>query len=180
MQVESGGDEHAISPRGALGLMQIMPGTWVELSVRSRIWVLTRLIRTTTSWQVPRTSARCTIASDRLASLPPTTRVQSGIEQHLATGRPLPPETQAYVAALTPCSTSSSWDAMLLAPDVSVPWRQAPLFVERVDSASIDRQSASAVPRNLAECVARQRAGCSTPHAAGLFVRRSRGANPDD
>jgi soluble lytic murein transglycosylase-like protein len=34
MQVESGGDEHAISSRGAIGLMQLMPGTWVELSVR--------------------------------------------------------------------------------------------------------------------------------------------------
>ena len=34
MRAESGGDEHAISPRGAMGLMQLMPGTWVELSVR--------------------------------------------------------------------------------------------------------------------------------------------------
>src|SRR6266436_2021636 len=34
MKVESGGDAHAISSRGAMGLMQLMPGTWVELSVR--------------------------------------------------------------------------------------------------------------------------------------------------
>src|SRR6185437_3008945 len=34
MRVESGGDEHAISSRGAMGLMQLMPGTWAELSVR--------------------------------------------------------------------------------------------------------------------------------------------------
>jgi soluble lytic murein transglycosylase-like protein len=34
MQVESSGDEHAISSRGAVGLMQLIPGTWVELSVR--------------------------------------------------------------------------------------------------------------------------------------------------
>jgi soluble lytic murein transglycosylase-like protein len=34
MRVESGRDEHAVSSRGAMGLMQLMPGTWVELSVR--------------------------------------------------------------------------------------------------------------------------------------------------
>ena len=34
MRVESDGDEHAISSRGAMRLMQLMPGTWVEVSVR--------------------------------------------------------------------------------------------------------------------------------------------------
>lgn len=34
MQVESNGNAHAISPRGALGLMQIMPENWAELSAR--------------------------------------------------------------------------------------------------------------------------------------------------
>jgi transglycosylase-like protein with SLT domain len=34
IQIESGGDEHAISPRGAMGLMRLIPDTWVELGVR--------------------------------------------------------------------------------------------------------------------------------------------------
>ena len=34
IEIESGDDEHAISPRGAMGLMQLVPGTWLELSVR--------------------------------------------------------------------------------------------------------------------------------------------------
>src|ERR1700730_7276660 len=33
MRVESDGDEHAISSRGAMGLMQLMPGPWVAVSV---------------------------------------------------------------------------------------------------------------------------------------------------
>jgi len=34
IQVESAGNALALSPRGGLGLMQIMPESWVELSVR--------------------------------------------------------------------------------------------------------------------------------------------------
>lgn len=34
MQVESAGEAHATSPKGARGLMQIMPGTWNELRTK--------------------------------------------------------------------------------------------------------------------------------------------------
>lgn len=37
MRVESGGNALAVSPKGAMGLMQIMPDTWAELRARYRL-----------------------------------------------------------------------------------------------------------------------------------------------
>ena len=37
MQVESGGNRSALSPKGAIGLMQIMPATWETLRQRYRL-----------------------------------------------------------------------------------------------------------------------------------------------
>ena len=34
MRAESAGDPHAVSPAGAIGLMQVMPQTWASLRVR--------------------------------------------------------------------------------------------------------------------------------------------------
>src|SRR3546814_10072998 len=34
MRVESRGDARAISPKGAIGLMQVMPATWTEMRTR--------------------------------------------------------------------------------------------------------------------------------------------------
>src|SRR3546814_7092542 len=37
MRVESRGDARAISPKGAIGLMQVMPATWTEMRTRYAI-----------------------------------------------------------------------------------------------------------------------------------------------
>ena len=34
MRAESGGDARAVSPKGAIGCMQIMPPTWADLTAR--------------------------------------------------------------------------------------------------------------------------------------------------
>ena len=78
IQIESGGDEHAISPRGAMGLMQLMPGTWVELGIRYGLG-LDPFNPRDNVFGVLRISGRCTTASDRQASLQPTTRVRRGM-----------------------------------------------------------------------------------------------------
>jgi hypothetical protein len=135
VQLESGANERAISPRGALGLMQIMPKT--------------------------------------SAFLPPTTRGPERYEQHLSTGRPLPAETQAYLAALAPVThPERRYDGSSAASRV-VPWRQAPLFVEQLESVPVHGRSASALHfKSSSEVPFTASPPALAPRAEGLFMRR--------
>ncbi|SRR5579871_301808 len=130
IQIESAGDEHAISPRGAMGLMQLMPGTWVELSAhyglgldpfdaRDNILAATAYLRE---------------MRDRFGSAGFLAAYHAGparYEQHLATGKPLPSETTAYVAAVTPLLDNEQGEHAAVDGRRALPWREAPLFVER-------------------------------------------------
>jgi soluble lytic murein transglycosylase-like protein len=94
MQVESGGDEHAISSRGAMGLMRLMPGTWVELSVRHGLGLDPFDPRD----NILAGSAYLKEMHDRFGSAGFLAAFHAGparYEEHLATGQPLPPETTA-------------------------------------------------------------------------------------
>src|SRR5579872_1423781 len=101
LQVVSGGNEHSISPRGAMGLMQLMPGTWVELSVRHGLGLDPYDPRD----NILAGTAYLKEMHDRFGSAGFLAAYHAGpwrYEQHLVTGKPLPPETTAYVAAVTP------------------------------------------------------------------------------
>jgi hypothetical protein len=96
-------------------------------------------------------------------------------EQHLATGRPLPAETQAYLATLSPVIDLERRDSQSFVASRVAPLRQAPLFVEQSESSPVDRQSAPASRLKSALEVLSTASPSSvlTPHAEGLFVRRA-------
>ena len=102
MRVESGiRVARALSPKGAMGLMQIMPKTYAELRSRYHLG---------SDPYDPRNNIFAGAAylremHDRYGSPGFLAAYNVGptcYEDHLATGRPLPIETQDYVAMLTP------------------------------------------------------------------------------
>jgi len=134
MQVESAGRVTAVSSAGAMGLMQIMPGTWTELRLRHRLGndpfeprdnILggTAYLREMYDlFGAPGFLAAYNAGPSRYA-------------EHLATGRALPRETPAYVAMLAPTIGSE----IPPIPRHGVPrptdWREAVLFVAPADGA---------------------------------------------
>jgi soluble lytic murein transglycosylase-like protein len=133
MRVESGGDEHAISSRGAMGLMQLMPGTWVELSVRYGLGVDPFDAHD----NIIAGAAYLKDMHDRFGSAGFLAAFHAGparYEQHVATGQPLPQETIAYVAAVTPLLADGQGEHRAVRVRPAIPWREAPLFVERSEA----------------------------------------------
>ncbi|MEH2561582.1 lytic transglycosylase domain-containing protein [Bradyrhizobium sp. AZCC 2289] len=173
MQLESGGDERAISPMGALGPMQIMPRTWVELSVRYGLGIDPFDPRD----NIMAGAAYLREMHDRFGSPGFLAAYNAGperYEQHLATGRPLPAETQAYVAALAPILKPELRDGRVSVANPVVLWRHAPLFVGHIESVPVAGRSASTLPlKSSSDVLSGASPSRLTPHAEGLFVRRS-------
>ncbi|MDF3625953.1 lytic transglycosylase domain-containing protein [Brytella acorum] len=97
MRAESHGDASAVSPRGAIGLMQIMPETWRELR---------RALNLGADPFDPRDNITAGAAylrqlHDRYGDTGFLAAYNAGpgrYDEHLATGRALPDETRDYVA----------------------------------------------------------------------------------
>ena len=101
MHVESRGQVKAASPKGAIGLMQIMPDTWTGLRLRYRLGRNPRDPRDNNLAG----AAYLRKMHDRYGAAGFLAAYNAGpgrYAEYLASGRPLPAETRAYVAALAP------------------------------------------------------------------------------
>jgi hypothetical protein len=181
LRLESGGDPQARSPKGAMGLMQIMPETWADLRRRHALG---------DDPFDPRDSILAGAAYlrellDHYGSPGFLAAYNAGparYENYLA-GRPLPDETRAILAALSPLLVANDPTAAPAITGIITArsWTTAPLFVVQAnrtpaavpvqpDRPSSDTPMAGPV-RDLAVL---------RPHTDGLFVALSRAAPPDD
>lgn len=132
LRAESAGDVRAISSAGAIGLMQVMPDTWAGLRVRYRLG---------RNPYDPRDNILAGTAFlremwDRYGNVAAMLAAYNAgpgrYDEHRATGRLLPAETRAYVAALAPAlggAVAAGTPEKQAAPPPD--WRDAPLFVMR-------------------------------------------------
>lgn len=107
MRVESAGQLRAVSPKGALGLMQVMPQTYEGLRVRYGLGADPFEARD----NILAGSAYLRELLDRYGRTGMLAAYNAGparYEDFLSGRRPLPSETQAYVVALTPVLARSA------------------------------------------------------------------------
>lgn len=173
MRAESFGDVRAISPKGAIGLMQIMPDTWAGLRRRYRLGVnpydahdniiagAAYLRELRDRYGIPGFLAAYNAGPARW-------------EDHLATGRPLPAETRAYLARLAPIVGGGAADDAVLLASVVRSWTEASLFPARSAGSPSDGQPApkQQSPRPTNDRRAEDWTGL-VPQSDGLFVALS-------
>jgi hypothetical protein len=182
MHVESGGRLRAVSPKGAMGLMQIMPKTYAGLRLRYHLGDDPYDARD----NILAGAAYLREMHDRYGSPGFLAAYNAGpvrYDDHLATGRPLPIETQAYIATLMPIIDGRRPDDQNGASFDLVAWLRATLFPnsETVDPSgktvhpSGDRMVFNALPNRRPTNVRIVDLSALTPRSDGLFVHLAEG-----
>jgi soluble lytic murein transglycosylase-like protein len=170
LHAESSAKQRARSSKGAMGLMQIMPKTWTELRARYGLGADPYDPRD----NILAGAAYIRELYDRYGALGFLAAYNAGpgrYERHLATGRPLPEETQAYVATLTPMINRTRSNVQLGTVAKSFARANSSLFASRSAGISSDRSSPTDMRQNRssrAHGVADLSA--LVPHSGNLFV----------
>ncbi|ARC36796.1 lytic transglycosylase domain-containing protein [Paracoccus yeei] len=190
--VESRGNPHAVSPKGAMGLMQVMPETWAALRARHGLG---------SDPFDPRDNILAGAAylremhnryGDATGMLAAYNAGPGRYDEHLASGRTLPAETRAYVATLAPLLGGDPLPGAGFAAVLPLDWREAPLFTggmaggsdaERSQPGGLFVRRSDAEPAQTNGALAADpgpppepsdtASGGRAPQSDGLFVRRS-------
>jgi hypothetical protein len=169
MQAESAGNARAVSSAGAVGLMQIMPETWTGL--RSRYGLGADPYDAHDN--IMAGAAYLRELHDRYGAPGFLAAYNAGAaryEDHLATGRPLPAETLAYVEALAPLIGSASTDGTASVAGTLRPWTEAPLFAAHFASSAAAFALPVPHPDQSPADRAIQEPTALVPRLKGLFV----------
>lgn len=170
MRVESGGRVRAVSPKGAMGLMQIMPATWADLRARHGLGADPFDPRD----NILAGAAYLREMHDRYGAPGFLAAYNAGpgrYDDYLSAGRALPAETIAYVAVIAPLIGSEPLAAGVAVATVDpLAWTRSPLFVARAPTAAIRQNDRSPI----VEGTAAERQIRSSPRSP---VRRRRQAS---
>jgi soluble lytic murein transglycosylase-like protein len=170
MHVESSEKQRARSSKGAMGLMQIMPKTWTELRARYGFGADPYDV----SDNILAGAAYIRELRDRYGAPGFLAAYNAGpgrYERHLATGRPLLDETQAYVATLAPMITRARTNVQIDDITRSFARANSSLFAARTAGIPSDRSSRADMRQNRSS-----RAhgivdlSALVPHSGNLFV----------
>ncbi|MCP3476452.1 lytic transglycosylase domain-containing protein [Bradyrhizobium sp. CCGUVB1N3] len=171
MRIESHGDRSAVSPKGALGLMQLMPRTWADMRARyglgpdpfdphDNILAGAAFLRQ---------------LHDRYGSPGFLAAYNAGprrYEDFRDRHRPLPAETVAYVAAIVPFVDAERLPGpLLVAASSRSSWKRAPLFFDRADGPwSAARATPDRPAHDMPAAVPVHDLSAIAPQSQGLFV----------
>lgn len=129
MHVESRGNARAVSNAGAMGVMQIMPGTWAMLSARHGLGADPFDVRANILGGAAYLRAMWNRYGDVRLMLAAYNAGPGRADAYVAGRRGLPAETVAYVAAIAPAIGASSLAPLASAPNANaLAWRSASLF----------------------------------------------------
>ena len=173
MRAESDGDARLTSPKGAMGLMQIMPETWAELRIHYGLG---------DDPYDPHDNIMAGAAYlrelfDRYGNPGFLAAYNAGPGRYETSrkGRALPPETRVYVDKLAADTARGEAEPSApkspLPPEAETPsWAQAPIFAAQLERTS----TADPVPTDHARPTPDVRdVSAIVPHTEGLFVARA-------
>ena len=169
LKAESNGDPRAISPKGAMGLMQVMPDTWAELRVRHRLGGNPYDPHD----NIIAGAAYIRALYDRYGSPGWIAAYNAGPGRYEASlrGRPLPNETRSYVATVAP---NLDRGVTTIAAIDRFAWTRAPLFIAQPDRTSgSDPATAERTANGSKSTPVVHDVSDIVPQSDGLFVSRS-------